>query len=425
MEPEATNTGPSTAGGITPAEPIEGNFGTAPARLVVAFVSLLRRAGVDVPLGSTIAFSEALGALGLDQRDHVYWAARATLVRRPEDVAVFDRVFAEFFDIQPAVQLNRMVEHVTLEVDSLEDEEGAEGEQAPDDEDGSRRTLRYSREEILRQQDFSTYTEAEWAEARRLMTELKTRLERRRSRRLRPVAGVGEMLDLSRTVRAALASDGEAVRRAWRTNAVRPRRVVFLIDISGSMQAYARAFLRLAHVLVVSQPLGGAEAFVLGTRMTRLTRQLSSRDPDVAMAEAAAAVQDWYGGTRLGDGLQSFNDRWGVRGMARGATVVVFSDGWDRGEPESLAREMARLKRVAHRIAWVNPLRSSPGYEPLARGMAAALPFVDDFVDGNSLAAFEVLLDVLCADVRRRPATSRAPIPPGRPGREPQPVARW
>lgn len=402
----------------------DNDFAAAPSRLVVAFVSLVRRAGVDVPLGSTIAFAEALGAVGLDQREHVYWAGRATLVRRPEDIGIFDRVFAEFFDNRPVLHLSRRVEHITLELDSLEGDEDAGEERPPEDEEGPRRVLRYSRDEILRQQDFSAYSEAEWAEARRLMTELKTRLERRRSRRLRRVAGAGEMLDLSRTVRAALHSDGEAVHRSWLTKAARPRRVVFLIDISGSMQAYARAFLRLAHALVVSQPLGGAEVFVLGTRMTRLTRQLSSRDPDTAMADVTGVVQDWYGGTRLGDGLQAFNDRWGVRGMARGATVVVFSDGWDRGEPEMLAREMARLERVAHRIVWVNPLRSSPGYEPLARGMAAALPYVDDFVDGNSIAALEGLLDVLSAEVRRPPAVSPAPRLPGRQGREPQPAAR-
>jgi uncharacterized protein with von Willebrand factor type A (vWA) domain len=137
------------------------------------------------------------------------------------------------------------------------------------------------------------------------------------------------------------------------------------------------------------------EAFALGTRLTRLTRELSSRDPDEALTRAAASVADWSGGTRLGEGLRAFNDEWGVRGMARGAIVVLLSDGWDRGDPDDLAEQMARLHRVAYKVVWVNPLKASPGYQPLARGMAAALPHVDEFVEGHSLASLEELAEVL------------------------------
>jgi uncharacterized protein with von Willebrand factor type A (vWA) domain len=159
------------------------------------------------------------------------------------------------------------------------------------------------------------------------------------------------------------------------------------------MEPYARALLRFLHSAVV----GGArvEAFTLGTHLTRLTRELSSRDPDEALAAAARRVTDWSGGTRLGEGLRSFNDRWGVRGLARGATVVILSDGWDRGDPELLGREMARLQRVAHRVVWVNPLKATEDYAPLARGMAAALPHVDEFVTGHSVAALDDLVAVL------------------------------
>jgi uncharacterized protein with von Willebrand factor type A (vWA) domain len=159
------------------------------------------------------------------------------------------------------------------------------------------------------------------------------------------------------------------------------------------MDPYARALLRFLHAAVVGR--SRVEAFALGTRLTRITRELSSRDPDAALREATRSVTDWSGGTRLGEGLRVFNDRYGVRGMARGAVVVILSDGWDRGDPGQLAEEMARLRRVAYRIVWVNPLKASPGYAPLARGMAAALPFVDDFVEGHSVAALESLAEVI------------------------------
>jgi len=173
----------------------------------------------------------------------------------------------------------------------------------------------------------------------------------------------------------------------------RPRRVVLICDVSGSMEPYARALVRFLHAAVVGRTQ--VEAFALGTRLTRITRELSSRDPDVAIAAAARRVVDWSGGTRIGDGLREFNDRWGVRGMARGAVVVILSDGWDRGAPEVLAEQMARLARVAHRVVWVNPLKATPEYAPLARGMAAALPHVDEFVEGHSLAALEDLVSVI------------------------------
>jgi uncharacterized protein with von Willebrand factor type A (vWA) domain len=168
---------------------------------------------------------------------------------------------------------------------------------------------------------------------------------------------------------------------------------VFLLDISGSMEPYARALVRFVHAGVAGRQR--VEAFTLGTRLTRVTRELSSRDPDRALRDAGTRVEDWSGGTRLGETLRRFNDEWGVRGMARGAVVVILSDGWDRGDPAALAAEMERLHRVTHRIVWVNPLKVTPGYAPLARGMAAALPFVDEFVEGHSLEALEQLTKVI------------------------------
>jgi len=213
----------------------------------------------------------------------------------------------------------------------------------------------------------------------------------RRSRRVRPSSRDGSRPDVRRTMRAALRTGAEPVRRRSLERARRPRRVVLLCDVSGSMEAYTRALLRFLHAAVAGR--GGVEAFVFATRLTRITRHLSWRDPDAALARAGAAVADWSGGTRLGAVLHEFNARWGD--LTRGAVVVMLSDGWDRGDPTELTAELDRLQRRAHRIVWVNPLKASPDYAPLARGMAAALPYVDDFVEGHSLAAMERLVEVI------------------------------
>ncbi len=221
---------------------------------------------------------------------------------------------------------------------------------------------------------------------------------RRRSRRFQPVRHrrtPGTRPDVRNTVRRSVRAGGEAVVPSRRGPGERPRNLVLLLDVSGSMDPYARELVRFAHAAIAARRRGRVEAFALGTRLTRLTRALSSRDPDEAMAAATDAAIDWSGGTRLGDGLRAFNDEWGVRGVARGAVVVILSDGWDRGDPDALAEQMARLRRVARRIVWVNPLKASEGYAPLARGMAAALPYIDDFVEGHSLAALEELAEVV------------------------------
>ncbi len=195
-----------------------------------------------------------------------------------------------------------------------------------------------------------------------------------------------ELLDLG-------CGGGEPIARRYLAPAPQRRRLVLLLDVSGSMEPYARAFVRFLHAAVTSR--ARVEAFALGTRLTRITRELRSRDPDAALRDAARRVLDWSGGTRLGAVLREFNDEWGVRGTARGAVVVVLSDGWDRGDPALLAEQMARLARVAHRVVWVNPLKATPGYAPLAQGMAAALPYVDEFVEGHSFAALEELAEVI------------------------------
>ena len=202
-------------------------------------------------------------------------------------------------------------------------------------------------------------------------------------------------MDPHRTVRELLRQGGEPARLRHRARAERPRRVVLLVDVSGSMAPYADALLRFAHAAAHGGRTTRTDVFTIATRLTRVTRELSHRDPDLAMAALAAAVPDWRGGTRLGELLREFLNRWGQRGTARGAVVVVLSDGWERGDPELLAAQMRRLHRLAHRVIWANPRKARPGYAPLAAGMAAALPSVDAFVEGHSLAALERLAAVV------------------------------
>ncbi len=366
-------------------------------RMAAAFATTLRRLGVPVATGDVVGFVQALGAVGVDDRAAVYWAGRATLVRRPEHHTAYEHAFAAFWLQRELIRTNREVEPVVLALDDeVEDEPDGDPNLPEPDDDGSRTvTVRYSPAEVLRHKDFATYTDREFDEARRLMAELRLGGSLRRSHRMRPTRRHTRHPDLRRTVHRSLRLHGEPIDRAFLRPSERPRRVVLLCDVSGSMETYSRALLRFLHAAVVGR--SRVEAFALGTRLTRVTRELSSHDPDAALAAASASVSDWSGGTRLGEVLRQFNDEWGVRGMARGAVVVILSDGWDRGEADELGRQMARLHRVAHRVVWVNPLKVTDGYAPLARGMAAALPFVDEFLEGHSLASLEALAEVVAS----------------------------
>jgi uncharacterized protein with von Willebrand factor type A (vWA) domain len=337
---------------------------TAVDRVASGFAAAVRREGLDVPVGSVVTCAQALAMVGFDRPESVYWAGHACFVRAPEERAAYGRAFVAFWSgaRDDDVQLPPPPPSPPVEVTTPT-------------------AVPYSPREVLRHKDFAAHSAEEADEARRLLADLRLAGARRRSRRLVPTRRRrGGRPDVRATVRAALGTGGEVVRRPRRTTSDRPRKVVLLCDVSGSMEPYARPLARFLHLAVAGRTR--IEAFALGTRLTRLTRELSSRDPDAALAAVAEAVVDRSGGTRLGEGLRRFNDEWGVRGAARGAVVVILSDGWDRGDPAQLAGEMARLRRVAHRIVWVNPLKATPGYEPLARGMAAALPYVDDLVAG-------------------------------------------
>jgi len=369
-------------------------------RAAVAFVRSLRAAGLRIPVGSAITYLRALGEVGVGTRSATYWAGRATLVRRPEDIDRYDEVFRAFWSADEGAP--SIVEPDTVQIaiafdDAEDDDTDADADTDDDAEpfDGPVLQVRFSDTETLRHKDFARCSAAELDEARRLMAELRLSGATRASRRWRASHRSGDPLDLRRTVRHALRSGGERVRRVHRAHGERNRRLVLLVDVSGSMEAYSRALLRFVHAAIVGRTK--VEAFALGTRLTRLTRELQSRDPDAALTRAADAVVDFSGGTRLGETIRTFNDTWGVRGMARGAVIVILSDGWDRGSPELLGTQMARLHRVAHRVVWVNPLKASDGYAPLARGMAAALPHVDAFIEGHSVASLEELARVVSA----------------------------
>ena len=250
----------------------------------------------------------------------------------------------------------------------------------------------WSEEELLREKDFAAYTEAERAAARRLLARIALRGPKRRSRRTIPTKRRRDEHDLRATVRASLRHGGELFERRYREQAERPRRLVLICDVSGSMAPYSRMLLQYMQACVAAR--ARVEAFVFGTRLTRVTRELRGRDSDRALARASASVDDWSGGTRIGEAIAELNREHGRR-IGRGSMVILLSDGWDRGEPDELAEEMARLARTAHRVIWLNPLAADPRYEPLTRGMKAAMPYVDRLLPGNSIASLEALADLM------------------------------
>ncbi|HEY6797861.1 MAG TPA: VWA domain-containing protein [Kineosporiaceae bacterium] len=362
------------------------------ATTLTGFARALRAAGLPVTQDRTQTYLRAVATVGVTDRSGVYWAGRATLCADPDHVALYDRVFADWFaGVRPRLVPARSgVAGRSMPPLSDADPDGR-GER------GERRDVelvraRASDVDLLRHRDIAELTPAE----RLLLAEIFARIRPvpPRRRAVRRTAWHRGRVDARRTLREQLRRGGEPGRIRYRRPSERPRRVVLLLDVSGSMSPYADALLRLGHVWVRGAPRS-TEVFTVGTRLTRVSRALRQRDPDAALRGAGEQVPDWSGGTRLGEVLRAFLDRWGQRGLARGAVVVIFSDGWERGDPALLAEQMARLARLAHRVVWVNPHRGKAGYRPVQGGIAAALPFVDDFLAGHSMATFGALVEVV------------------------------
>jgi uncharacterized protein len=353
--------------------------------------ALMRAGGAAVGVGELLAAHRALAAVDCASRADAYFALRAALCSSRADLALFSEAFAAVFAVaddtrDPLEQLGR-IERAALPRIGIpaESEQPVELGEAPV-------PSAYSDEELLREKDFGEYSDDERALARTLLARLARRSPQRISRRTRPTRRRRDIHDLRATVRVSLRHGGELLERRYREPAERPRRMVLVCDVSGSMAPYSRMLLQYLQASVTARTR--VEAFVFGTRLTRVTRELAGRDPDRALARAAEQVADWSGGTRIGAALAELNREHGRR-IGRGAVIVVLSDGWDRGDPDVLAGEMARLRRCAHRVLWLNPLAADDRYEPLARGMAAALPHVDHLLPGNSIASLEAVASLM------------------------------
>jgi uncharacterized protein with von Willebrand factor type A (vWA) domain len=354
----------------------------------------MRAEGARVGVGELLTAHRALAAIGCSSRQDARSALRAVMCSRRDDLERFERAFLAAFG-------GELPESHRHSLDALGEIEraalpragipGSGGGVAPDP-DATAVPAAWSDVELLRHKDFALYTDAEMAIARELIARLARRGPMRLSRRTRPTRKRGHEHDLRRVLRASMRTAGEPVERYWRTPSVRPRPVVLVCDVSGSMQPYARMLLQYLHACVAARRR--VEAFAFGTRLTRITYELSGRDHDRALERAGEAVNDFAGGTRIGASLAELNRVHGRR-LGRGAVVVILSDGWDRGDPEQLGTEIARLGRSAHRLLWLNPLAANPDYEPLTRGMRAAVPHTDELLAGNSLGSLEQLATIL------------------------------
>ena len=363
----------------------------AVSRRLSQLAAHMRAGGAAVGVGELLAAHRALAAVDAGSRTEAYLALRSVLCSTREDMGLFAEAFAAVFASadEPSAAPDELarLERPGTPRGSVP----AQTQAAPAMAEAPVVSL-WSEEELLRHKDFAEYSDAERALARALLARLARRSPRRLSRRTRGTDRRREVHDLRATVRASLRHGGELLERRYREPRERPRRLVLVCDVSGSMSPYARMLLQYLQASVTAR--ARVEAFVFGTRLTRVTRELAGRDPDRALARASDHVADWSGGTRIGAAIAELNRRHGRR-IGRGAVIVVLSDGWDRGEPELLAAEMARLQRCAHRVLWLNPLAADPRYEPLTRGMQAALPHVDHLLPGNSIASLQALAELM------------------------------
>jgi uncharacterized protein with von Willebrand factor type A (vWA) domain len=404
--------------------------------LAGAFGRRLHEAGVPVTPERAARFADALALARPIARRRLYWTARAVFVSDATQVKAFDAVFREVFGsqlapsalepdhVQPAPSPPERLPADESPVAGTEVIGGVGASAPPRGRDGGEERdvpvpVAASDEELLRSKRFEALEPVELAQLYRLMARLRVATPPRRTRRAER-GRRGERLDLRRTLRGSLRTAGDPIRLARRRRRIVRRRLVLLCDISGSMEPYARAYLQFLTSAAGSGP--NAEAFVFATRLTRITRALASRSPELAIQRAAAAAPDWSSGTRIGDALRAFNDRHGRRGMARGAVIVILSDGWERGDPALVGREMQRLARLAYRIVWVNPRVAARGFSPRVGGMAAALTHCDALVSGHSLDAMEEVVEAVAAS-RTAKLAAPAEDPEAEPWASATPVA--
>jgi uncharacterized protein len=361
-----------------------------------SLTAVLRAQGSRVGVGELLAAHRALEAIDPSSREDSRLALRTVLCSDRADLPRFELAFEAVFgsgqvvgDHNPLAELGSVARaalpRAAVPGGTLSTPQSAQ--------EASAVPAAWSDVELLREKDFAQYSDAEMAMAHELIARLARRGPTRISRRTRPVRRRrGHRPDLRRVVRSSLRTGGEPVHRHWRAPRTRPRPVVLVCDVSGSMTPYARMLLQYLQASVAARRR--VEAFAFGTRLTRITNELEGRDPDLALTRASAAVADFFGGTRIGAALAELNRLHGRR-IGRGAVIVILSDGWDRGDPQVLGVEMARLRRSAHRLVWLNPLAAHPDFEPLTRGMRAAVPHTDELLAGNSLASLEELACIL------------------------------
>ncbi|HEU5378903.1 MAG TPA: VWA domain-containing protein [Ktedonobacteraceae bacterium] len=414
------------------------------------FGRILWEVGIDVGPGRMLDLAETLDYVDITNKEDFYNTLKCSLLAKHEQEALFDQMYLYYWYMRdrqgqkpedatpgaarrdekrlrlPPSERKRLAEHMNTpgeqrkdlraEMRETERRQSAEERQTEEqnDDDGNPQGMAYSALEVLRKKDFESFTWDEVQEAKKLMAEMRWHLGVRETHRKAP-ARRGTSPDMRRIVRRNLKYGAELLELTWRTTRYKPRPLVIICDISGSMSLYSRLLLHFIHT--ISNGLLNVEAFVFGTRLTRITRQLKRRDVDEAVRDVSKSVQDWSGGTRIGDALHGFNQQWARRVLGRGAVVLIISDGWDRGEPGVLEVEMDRMQRSCHRLIWLNPLLGSPDYRPLTIGMKTALPYIDNFLPAHNLDSLINLGNMLSTIDESRPVRS--------PGARKRAAAAW
>jgi uncharacterized protein with von Willebrand factor type A (vWA) domain len=371
-------------------------------RNILLFGRLLRAVGVKMTPTQILDLVESLDHVDIRRREDFKNSARTILIAKHEHIPIFNRAFDLFWQARDTGTLMEMdlgsllqkppETEKTVELMPPQKEGQNDTPERESDEPVIDKVYTYSAREVLRYKDFAELDPEELQEIKHMMQHMNWQLEQRRTRR-KTRAPHGVYLDMRRTFRQNLRYGGQPLELTWRRRKLKRRPLVAICDISGSMERYSRVLLKFIYVM--SNGLENVESFVFGTRLTAITRQLRERDIDAALDHITDSVQDWAGGTRIGEALKTFNYQWGRRVLGQGAIVLIISDGWDRGDIELLSKEMSRLQLSCQRLIWLNPLLGAENYEPLTRGIQAALPYIDDFLPVHNLASLEQLGDLL------------------------------